>query len=102
MLYQSNVAVDHHNELIRTGCQTHLPANVNQSNVAVDQGGPGDVEMNLMPMSVNLPHASQSNITPPFPDEPPRRYNETSATPNDGVDVLPTYDEPMAMNKQDK
>ena len=56
--------------------------------------------MNGAPMSVALPHVSQPTIGPHFPNEPPPQYNETSVTPNGGLEFPPTYDEAMAMKKQ--
>ena len=77
-----------------------IPTHVNQTSGVVDQRVLADVEMNGAPMSVALPHASQSTVAPNFPNEPPPHYNETSITPNGGLEFPPTYDEAMAMKKQ--
>lgn len=86
-----------YNEIRQTDqCEENgISNNFNQRDVIIHDRGPAGVEMNTVPLHVNLPHFNQSNIAPSVNNMPPPQYNEISATPNDGVESPPTYDEAM-------
>ena len=96
-LNQSSIAPSVSNDPPPQYNQIFVTPNANQCHIASPV--PNELQRQYNEASTTL-GVINSSIASIVPSKPPPQYNEAHAVLNDGVDVLPTYDEAMAVNQQ--